>query len=747
MTLDFVPTEYDVELADAVSVVCDAWAQGATSPPRQTVSEWADAHRIIAKGAGAEPGPWRTARNPALREIMDSLSDHSPVVEVDFKKSAQIGATEVGINFTCYNIDRGVDSMIVAQPVKDLARSWSMTKFEPAVAEMPALLDKLESDNTLEKQFPGGTLWVIWANSPNQLRQRTSRFIFADEVDEYPRNLAGQGSALQQLGARRLSYGKRAKEYRACTPTIAGISQIAEGFLAGDQRYYMVRCPVCGEHQVLHVDNLQPNGTFACVANGCVIEPHFKTTMLRERSPCAACGERPLRVIDHVEPNGDLAFADDCRCGRVQNPPAPDGAYWEPRNAAADPLHRSYHLWAAYAPEGLGLTWKEIATRKAEADANPEKQAAFQNLVCGETFAGERKEQNSELIAELAEPGVHLGVVPRGSLILTAGIDCQHDRFEITVLGHGRGQRARIVDYVVLDGDPSRPDGYSELDTFLQRAWVNCCHRNLHITSLSIDGGNWSEMVAQWVKSKVTQSGHTRMVKIGDEYRKQAIYLTRGRSEKKSERAVYRPLKSEVNARDKTIAKSVGVWGVGTSVLKHIIFGWLSSAVVAKAEAERSGEAEDIDARMLRFPGGRGEPFDPIRPDAGALPPTYYKGLTCEYFDLEAKQWITPRGARNEPLDTLVYALWASLAPAVKIDTVREPQWAALEAKYEPPQDLFASEPPAPDPKHADVVVTAAADVPRETKKVDRVDHSQLSSPARRGWNDGSNNQRGWGRT
>lgn len=688
----------DITLVDGVEVVSDAWRKGATLPERLTVSEHADEYRYIAKGAGAEPGKWRTDRNPPLREIMDALSDHSPVREVDLMKSGQIGATEVGINFTSYVVERGIDSMIVAQPVKDLARSWAVTKFDSAVAEMKELREKLHSDNTLEKHYPGGTLWVIWANSSNQLRQRTARFIFADEVDEYPANIGSQGGALEQLSVRAMSYGDRGKIYRACTPTVSGSSNIEACHRAGDQRVYLVPCPECGAHQRLHRDRLQPDGTFACSANGCVIEPQHKTDMIRERSPCDSCGEHKLRVIDHVAADGSFVYADDCGCGRSINPPAPDGAYWSPTNPAADPTHRSYHHWAAYAPEGLGLTWREIAEARAEAEANPGKQATYFNLICGEPFEGERKQQDGTEIMKLAEPGVMLGIVPDGGMILTAGVDLQHDRAEIQVVAHGRGQHARVVDYLVVDCDPSRPDGYDDLDAALQRTWVKRNGRSLHISSVAIDGGNWTEMAAQYVKGKVSSSGQSRVVAVGNEFRRQAMYLVRGRSEKKSERAVYRPSKTEVNHRDRTVARSVGVWGVGTSVLKHIIFGWLSSALAAKAKADAAGDAEDLAARMLRFPGGRGELWDPIRPDPGALSPAYYAGLTCEYFDLDAEAWIKPAGARNEPLDTLVYALWAALAPAVKIDTLREPQWAALEAQFEPPVDLFSAASPTSSP-------------------------------------------------
>jgi phage terminase large subunit GpA-like protein len=691
MTIDSFSVDFDVELADAAAIVSDAWLRGWTMPPKLTVSQWADTHpRQIAKGAGAEPGRWYTSRNPILREIMDALSDHSPVRRIDFKKSAQIGATEIGINWTGYVIDRGIDSMIVAQPVKDLARSWATTKFDPAVALMPDLAAKLDADNTLEKRFPGGTLWVIWANSSNQLRQRTARFIFMDEVDEYPGDLGDQGGADEQLSARAMSYGDRAKEYRACTPTVAGRSKIDAGYLAGDQRRYKVRCPDCGHHQALDRDRLQPNGTFACERNGCVIEEHHKAAMLAERSACTGCGDVPLRVIHHVDA-GRLVFADECECAVVVDPGAPDGAYWEPANPNAERWHRSYHAWAAYTPEGLGLSWKGIADRKAEAQANPDKQAAYDNLVCGETHEGERKEQSDEEVMQLAEPGVHRGTVPDGALILTAGIDCQHDRFEVQIVGWGRGQRARIVDYAVIEGDPSKPDGYAELDAFLQDTWINVHGKAMHISGLAIDGGNWTEMVAQFVKKCVSYSGSHRMVQVGDSYRRQHIYLVRGRSESKSERAVYRPSKTEVNQREKTLARSVGIWGVGTSVIKHLIYGWIAAAIAAKTEAEKTGEADPIEARMLRFPGGRGEAPDPLKPDPGALPANYYKGLVCEYFDLDAQKWITPRGARNEPLDTLGYAYWAALAPAIKLDVIREAQWAALEAQLGPaPVDLFS---------------------------------------------------------
>lgn len=665
----------DIDLALPEDAVAVAWMQAWQLPPVMSLSEWADANRKIARGAGAEPGQWRTDRHPPLREIMDCLSDDSPIRVVDFMKSAQIGATEIGINWACYTIERGIDSMIVAQPVKDLARSWSVSKFDPGVFDMPSVGARLTSDNTFEKQFPGGTLWIIWSNSAKQLRQRTARYIFMDEVDEYPRNLSSQGPADQQLEARATSYGDRAKIYRACTPTVAGGSAIEAGFLDGDQRHYHVHCPHCGGEQVLEIEQLQPDGTFACVVSGCVIEEHHKAQMFRERG------------------HGGTA-------------------YWHPHNPIADQTRRSYHLWAAYAPLGLGKSWQKIADERAEYLQKPERMAGFTNLLLGLPFQGERDARNADEVAALAEPGTHAGTVPLGGLVLTAGVDMQHDRAEVQLIATGRGQRRWVVDYRVIDMDPTIPESYAALDDYLRGLWRTVRGVDMPITAVAIDGGNWTEALAQYIKGVVGWSGQSRMIETPRGFIRQSMYLVRGRAEAKSERAVYRPAKTEVNERQRTIARAVGVWGVGTSVLKHMIYGWLGAALASREQAQRDGDAEEIAARMLRFPGGRGDEVpDPLRPDPGALPPTYYRGLTAEYYDKDAGRWIKPRGLANEPLDTAVYAVWASLAPAVKADAMRESQWELLEQTYQPATvGLFdAADLPTPPPSAAPAKPAAPA--------------------------------------
>ena len=83
---------------DGGDQLLQAWGRGIRPDADLTVSEWADTHRMLGSRASAEPGRYRTARTPYMREIMDALSTNSAVQRIVFMKAAQVGATEAGNN-------------------------------------------------------------------------------------------------------------------------------------------------------------------------------------------------------------------------------------------------------------------------------------------------------------------------------------------------------------------------------------------------------------------------------------------------------------------------------------------------------------------------------------------------------------------------------------------------------------------------------------------------------------------------
>jgi phage terminase large subunit GpA-like protein len=639
--VSFDLSPFDGMLADADGVVDEAWAKAWLPPPSLRVSEWAKEHRKLPEESSPEPGDWDNDRNPHLVEIMDCLSTDHPCERVVFMKSTQVGGTEVLLNALGYYMCHEPGPIMLLVPGIDLAERHSKQRIAPSIAAseewsrvVPPARSRDGGNTVRAKEFRGGILVIATANSGTALRSMPVRYLLVDEVDAMLRNVDGGGSAVELAMRRTSNYVGRRKVYLCSSPTILGASTIAEEYESSDQRERYVPCRHCDHFQTLVMDQLLDDGTYLCQGCGKTIEEEHKTAMF-------ARGEWRARYPDRLVPG--------------------------------------FHINALYAPYRLGENWLTIALERAKARANPALQVTFTNTYEGLPFAGERQRSDADELAARAEAGVHRGRVPRGGLRLAIGVDCQHDRFAIHVVAFGRGQRARIVDYVEIPGDPSLPEGYGELDAWLQRTYVNRNGVEMIGEAVAIDGGNWSEMVAQWVKNRVQRSGQARMVKVGNGYRPQKIYVVRGRSAK-SERIVYKPVKTEVNQREKTIARSVGVWGVGTEVAKNILFGWLASD--AGAEPEH---------RMIRFPGGRGGALDPNRPDPGRLEPSYYAMLAEEYYDLSAKRWICPKGKRNESWDTLVYAYWAALA-CFKLDMIREHEWTALEEALEAPSDdLFAA--------------------------------------------------------
>jgi phage terminase large subunit GpA-like protein len=270
-----------------------------------------------------------------------------------------------------------------------------------------------------------------------------------------------------------------------------------------------VPCPHCKALHTLEFDNLSDDGRMLCPNCGDWIGEEHKTWMLA----------------------------------------AENGAQWVPKYPDRAGYGHGYDLNALYTPFRLGDNWAELAKQRAKARDNPDKDVAFTQMKMGKPYRGERQRADADTLKERAELGLMVGVVPRGYYILTAGVDCQADRFAIKIMAWGRNERGVVVSYEEIPGDPSHQSGYEALDAHLQReyrkggvALVPKC--------IAIDGGNWTEEVATFVRTR-----QRRMVKCGDGFAEQFMVLVRGRSAD-STRVVNRPRKSETNSRGKTIVEN-----------------------------------------------------------------------------------------------------------------------------------------------------------------------------------------------
>src|SRR6478609_8064235 len=226
-------------MATAEEIYSQAAAEGALPDPLLTISQWADKYRTLSQRASSEPGRWRNERTPYLREIMDCLSPSSPTERTVFMKGAQIGGTECGNNWIGYVIHQAPGPMMAVQPTVEMAKRNSKQRIDPLIEESEVLRKLVQSprsrdsgNTVLSKEFPGGVLVMTGANSAVGLRSMAARFLFLDEVDAYPGDVAGEGDPIALAEARARTFGWRRKAFLVSTPTIAGRSRIEREYLA-----------------------------------------------------------------------------------------------------------------------------------------------------------------------------------------------------------------------------------------------------------------------------------------------------------------------------------------------------------------------------------------------------------------------------------------------------------------------------------------------------------------------------------
>lgn len=440
-----------------------AWCEGLIPDPMLSVSEWADRHRMLSSKASSEPGRWRTSRTPYLKAIMDCLSPTSPVERVVFMKAAQLGATECGNNWIGYVIHHAPGPMMSVSPTVEMAKRNSKQRIDSLIEESPVLTELIapsrsrDAGNTiLAKEFRGGVLVMTGANSAVGLRSMPVRYLFLDEVDGYPVDVDGEGSAVALAEARTRTFARR-KIFIVSTPTIAGVSTIEREYEASDQRRYFVPCPHCDHRQWLRFEQLRwerdelgnrPN-TAAYVCESCEvpIPEHYKTWMLE---------------------NGE----------------------WRALNEGASKT-AGFHLSSLYSPTGW-RSWREIAAAWESAINKQGGSASaiktFKNTELGETWVEEGEAPDWQRLLERRED-YRLGSIPAGGLLLTAGADVQKDRIEASIWAFGRGKESWLVEHRILMGDTARNEVWNALGKLLAETWTHASGAAIPLVRLALDTG------------------------------------------------------------------------------------------------------------------------------------------------------------------------------------------------------------------------------------------------------------------
>lgn len=644
------------------------------------LSEWAAKHFYLSAESSYVEGAWKAY--PFQPAILDAMgSDDIEVVVV--KKSARVGYTKMMVAAIGYFAHHKRRNQAVWQPTDDDADEFVKVELDSMLRDVPAMQDVFpkgrgrdKRDTLSAKLFLGSRLYIKGGKAARSYRRISVEVAYLDELDGFDHDIEKEGSP-DKLAGKRTEGAVFPKHILGSTPKLKGFSRIE----AREQQCelimrYCVPCPHCGEFHPLEFGGRDKAHGFKWINRDPETVGHVCKhcgVLYRQAEYLAVWELGRWMSEDGTWIDGNFKFRD-----------AAGNLVAAPRSIAFSAL------WTAYSPQA---TWVQIvrdylaAVDKARAGDKSELKT-FVNTTLGETWEEEVEETDAGELQKRGEP-YRLRLVPRGGLVLVAGVDVQSSpgRFEVVVWAYGRGEESWVVDYHVIDANPADERDWEEkLDPYLQQRFQHVSGQSLAIEAVAIDtGGHYTHQAYNFCRTRS----------------KRNIYAIKGDT-RQGQPVKGRTSLQDVNHRGKVIKRGVKLWMVGTDTAKDLIYGRLQVTQTGPGYMHFSSE----------------------------LPKEFYEQLTAEVRVLqrtatgEQYRWV-PRTRRNEVLDCTVYAMFA--AHTMDLHRFTERMWDKLENAVCPPTgDLFnvpvAVEPavPAPppqldEPQKPAVVITTA--VPPETNQ------------------------------
>lgn len=430
-------------------------AEAIRPPERITVSEAAAKYRRV-YNPGHYIGPWKNEMAPYLTEIMDTMTsrDYKGIV---FAGPARCGKTDIFFNLLTYTLLCDPADIMAVQMTQANARDWSVGDLRKFFRHSKTVAAKVGSSrhdmNVHDVRFLSGNRLLVKWPTISELSGKTLRYTYHFDYDRRGNDdVDGEGPAFDLELKRTQTFGRfgmavaesspgfeitnprwNPKTPHEAPPVAAGILNL---YNRGDRRRRYWRCIDCGR----------------------AFEPSFKLLNYPDSADFVEAGEMatmrcPFCDFDHThEPGpgqlGKLGMELE-RARWIR-----DGMRWEQDGTVSGEAYRSMiaSFWLK-GPAAAFMSWAEIVTKYLTAKKEFELTGAFGglktnfNLDQGEPYLPPNTEV-SRLPEDLKARAQEIGdrVVPIGVRFLIATIDVQINRFEVKIIGVGKGGDFTVID-------------------------------------------------------------------------------------------------------------------------------------------------------------------------------------------------------------------------------------------------------------------------------------------------------------
>lgn len=398
---------------------------------------------------------------------MDDVTDPN-IRQIVVCSGIQLGKTELILNTCLYHMLHDPAPMLLVEPSDDLVSDIGADRIDAMIRDTPelrplfGLKDDAKSKSTktgalkqYNKRFPGGYLKLASAHSESDLVSRSIRVIMCDEIDKYP--AFGDASAVDRATGRSSNFTNSKLILTSSPSTLQG-SEIWRRLSLTARYEYQVPCQHCGAGVVwswscVKWDKDSEGVSDASTAR--IVCPHC-SGIIKGAGPAS---DRHLARGAWVLASGDRSR------GVVGYHMSSLLSPWLPLSSIVDEFlsachNRDLDRLKTFVTDRLAEPWDDRPAPWHDGSANPEK-SRFESEARHETIA-----------------------------VLTAGVDVQRDRVEISFWGWGSNRESWVIRHDVVDGDTSLAPTWDRVARVLFQPVELADGRKLKIAAACVDSGD-----------------------------------------------------------------------------------------------------------------------------------------------------------------------------------------------------------------------------------------------------------------
>lgn len=216
-------------------------------PDRRPNWQWCE-ENVSVDDTSPIPGRWRADNSPWVLPVMEAAQD--PAVRfVSVKCSAQSAKTQVMLNLACWVIAEDPGPSLWVMAAKDEVRDFIRDRAGPTLRKCRPVAASFVSKEGTSFSFVAMPFYFTGAGSPSKLQSKPIRWLFLDEVRNYP-------AGALELALKRVRSYWNSKVFIISTPNLVG-DDVEMHFRLGSQESFHLLCPRCGLVQPLLFDGLK----------------------------------------------------------------------------------------------------------------------------------------------------------------------------------------------------------------------------------------------------------------------------------------------------------------------------------------------------------------------------------------------------------------------------------------------------------------------------------------------------------